>query len=224
MKCVPFEEKRLAKWQPPFIIQPKYDGVRCRAVPLDDGNFLLLSSEENPIFSVPHINEACKKQLPQEEFDGELYSHWHSFEEIVSITSRTVNLHPDHALISFYIFDKVTTDVQAKRTREITDLNLRPPLVKAPFWLANNLEEVMKVYDTLINQNYEGIIVRQFEAIYVRRRSNQLMKFKPKKEDTYKIIGYQEEVSIEGNPKGRLGALICESGDGNTFNVGTRLR
>ena len=47
------------------------------------------------------------------------------------------------------------------------------------------------------------------------------MKFKPKKEDTYKIISYQEEVSIEGNPKGALGSLVCSSGDGNTFNVGT---
>jgi len=44
MKAVPFETKRLDKWQPPYIIQPKYDGDRCRAVKLDNGNFLLLSS------------------------------------------------------------------------------------------------------------------------------------------------------------------------------------
>jgi ATP-dependent DNA ligase len=47
------------------------------------------------------------------------------------------------------------------------------------------------------------------------------MKFKPKKEDEYEIIGYQEEIDISGNPKGTLGALVCKSGDGNTFNVGT---
>ena len=72
MKAYPFEEKRLAKWEPPYIVQPKYDGVRCRAVPLDNGDFLLLSSEENPIFSVPHINEALKCCAPQWELDGEL--------------------------------------------------------------------------------------------------------------------------------------------------------
>ena len=32
MKCYPFEEKRLAEWNPPYICQPKYDGVRCRAI------------------------------------------------------------------------------------------------------------------------------------------------------------------------------------------------
>ena len=32
MLCYPFEEKRLNKWNPPYIIQPKLDGERCRAV------------------------------------------------------------------------------------------------------------------------------------------------------------------------------------------------
>ena len=54
MKAVPFEQKRLNKWEPPYILQPKYDGVRCRAVPVENG-YLLLSSEENVVFSVPHI-------------------------------------------------------------------------------------------------------------------------------------------------------------------------
>ena len=47
------------------------------------------------------------------------------------------------------------------------------------------------------------------------------LNLKPKKEDTYEIIGYTEEVSISGVPKRSLGAFICDSGDGNTFNVGT---
>ena len=47
------------------------------------------------------------------------------------------------------------------------------------------------------------------------------MKFKPKKEDEYEIVGVVEEISINGYPKGRLGALILDSGDGHTFNVGT---
>ena len=58
-------------------------------------------------------------------------------------------------------------------------------------------------------------------APYVRKRSTWVMKFKPKKEDSYEIIGYQEEISKDGIPKDRLGALVCKSGDGNTFNVGT---
>lgn len=221
MKCYPFEEKRLAKWEPPYIVQPKYDGIRCRALPLENGDFLLLSSEENPIFSVPHINKACNDQLPRIEFDGELYSHGMSFEQITSITSRTVNLHYLHEMIRYHIFDIVEEGHQASRLSHLTKTPLKLPLQQAPFWICESLDDIMRVYDQLIKDGYEGIIVRHFEAPYERKRSTWVMKFKPKKEDSYEIVGTQEEISVAGQPKGSLGALVLRSGDGQVFSVGT---
>ena len=224
MKCYPFEEKRLAKWSPPYIVQPKYDGVRCRAVPssLQAGDYLLLSSEENVIFSVPHILEELKRLHLNAELDGELYCHGKTFEEIVSITSRTVNLHPNLLDIKLVVFDIVNREPQMKRTLIIENLKRLSPFIQvAPFWLCESLEEIIKVYNNLIKDGYEGIIVRHFEAPYETKRSTWVMKFKPKKEDIYKIVTAVEEVSIEGNLKNTLGALVCESGDGNLFNVGT---
>jgi DNA ligase-1 len=222
MKCYPFEEKRLAKWQPPFIVQPKYDGVRCRAVPLDQGGYILVSSEENPIFSVPHIQNLLGNYQLTAELDGELYCHGMSFEEIISITSRTKNLHQLHREINFHVFDIVNELPQMRRTILLEKLrNIHPKIQVAPFWLCETLEEIMKVYDDLVRQNYEGIIVRNIAAPYVRRRSTYIMKFKPKQWDTYEIIDCVEEVSINGVSKDTLGALVCKSGDGNTFNVGT---
>ena len=220
-KCYPFEEKRLAKWSPPFIIQPKYDGVRCRAIPTETG-YLLVSSEENVIYSVPHINEAVGQDFRDVEIDGELYCHGMSFENIVSITSRTVNLHPDRLVIKFHIFDLVIPNVQMERTLTLSNHSINSRyLEKSPYWVCENLDDIMRAYDNLINLGYEGIIVRNAYAVYERKRSTWVMKFKPKKEDEYEIIGYQEEIDISGNPKGSLGALVCKSGDGNTFNVGT---
>lgn len=222
MKCYPFEEKRLAKWEPPYIVQPKYDGVRCRAIPLDNGEFMLLSSEENTIFSVPHINKVLSDNYPPWELDGELYRHGMKFEEIVSITSRTVNLHPYYSEINFHIFDVVRENQsQAVRLSAINTLKIHPGIVVAPYWICNTFNEVMRAYDYILEDGYEGIIVRHFFAPYVRKRSTYVMKFKPKKEDEYEILGYQEEISINGVPKGRLGALVCRSGDGQQFNVGT---
>ena len=225
MKCYPFEEKRLAKWTPPFIVQPKYDGVRCRAIKIPNGSYLLLSSEENPIFSVPHINKALERTTfpnnSDSEIDGELYRHGWTFEQIVSVTSRTVNLHPDHLEVQFHIFDYVNEDPQLKRITELEWIELESPLIKSPYWLANNLEEIMTIYNELINWGYEGIIVRHLMAPYVKKRSTFVMKFKPKQEDNYAIVGYEEEISVNGGHKGTLGALICISGDGNTFSVGT---
>uniref|UniRef100_A0A6H1ZCM5 Putative DNA ligase domain protein n=1 Tax=viral metagenome TaxID=1070528 RepID=A0A6H1ZCM5_9ZZZZ len=225
MKCYPFEEKRLAKWAPPFIVQPKYDGVRCRAIPLDNGDFLLLSSEENPIFSVPHINRVMKEILPPWEFDGELYCHGMEFEEILSITSRTVNLHHNHEAIGFYCFDIVNDQSQHSRLALLISLQNEfrrsSYLITSPFYICNTLDEIMRAYDKILESGYEGIIVRHCQAPYEVKRSIWVMKFKPKKEDTYEIVGSIEEMSITGQPKNSLGALICNSGDGNTFNVGT---
>lgn len=226
MKAYPFEEKRLSKWAPPFIVQPKYDGIRCRAVPTPSG-YVLVSSEENVISSVPHINKFLNesKVLSKSniEFDGELYIHGKSFEEITSITQRTVNLHTNYKSMSFYIFDIVNEDEQLRRLLELNNLSdeIYGPLWISPYWLCNNLNEVMEQYSKLISDGYEGIIVRNLMAHYEKKRSTYVMKFKPKKSDTYRILSYVEEISIEGNPKGTLGALICASGDGNTFNVGT---
>ena len=222
-KCYPFEEKRLAKWTPPYIVQPKYDGVRCRAVPIQDG-YLLLSSEENVIYSVPHIDEELSKLKVGWELDGELYCHGMSFEEIVSITSRTVNIHSLHKSIKFHVFD-IVDESQTQTDRLTSVFTLRSLHLKtirtAPIHICESLEGVMRAYDTILKAGYEGIIVRHCAAPYVRKRSTWVMKFKPKKEDDYEITGFVEEVSINGVPKGVLGSLQCKSGDGNTFSVGT---
>jgi len=227
MKCYPFSEDRLSKWEPPYIVQPKFDGVRCRAIPLQIGpkgnEYLLLSSEENIIYSVPHINQAFSNLHLNAEFDGELYCHGKSFEEIVSITSRTVNPHPDALSIQFHLFDIVIDDQpQMRRTIICENLrNLNSYIQVSPFWLCESLDDIMRAYDKLINLGYEGIIVRHNQAPYERKRSTLIMKFKGKREDDYKIVGYKEEITIDGSPKNTLGALECISGDGNTFFVGT---
>lgn len=224
MKAAPFEEKRLLKWKPPFIVQPKYDGWRCRAVPsnLDIGHYVLFSSEENIFFSVPHINEALDTLGLCAELDGELYCHKMPIEQLSSIVSRTVNLHPDHQQVHFHVFDIVNEEPQMKRLLQIENLKGLHPLIHiSPFWLCESLEDIMRTYDRIIDLGYEGIIVRHFQAPYQRKRSTLVMKFKPKQEDIYEILSYEEEYSVSGVPKGSLGALVCDSGDGNTFNVGT---
>jgi len=228
MKAYPFEEKRLAKWKPPYIVQPKYDGVRCRAIPIKTGlsphEYLLLSSEENVVYSVPHINAALSKLMIEAELDGELYCHGMNFEEVVSITSRTVNIHPDHKKIQFHIFDIINDLPQMKRTLLIENLRgLNGSLRLSPFWLCESLDDIMRTYDKLIELGYEGMIVRHFQAPYERKRSTYVMKFKPKKEDTYEIVGCNEEVDKDGTPKSALGSLECSSQSGDVFSVGSGL-
>jgi ATP-dependent DNA ligase len=224
MLCYPFEERRLASWGPPYLVQPKLDGVRCRALPLGQSReYTLLSSEENIIFGMKHIEVALDALPFTTELDGELYCHGLSFEEIFSRTSRSENYHPDANQIGYYIFDICDEHMpQLERTKWLQSQSdyIRPPLWNVTTMVATTLSEVMECMEVFVDAGYEGIIVRDIDASYVRKRSTRIMKFKPKKRDEYPIIGYKEEISKDGAPKGSLGALVCMS-DGEEFSVGT---
>lgn len=230
MKCYPFEEKRLAKWAPPYIVQPKYDGDRCRNQPISDTS-LLLTSEENVFFSVPHINEQLERSgLYKHPFDGELYNH-KLFQEgghelIHSICSRTVNLHPRFPEMEYWVFDlKLPDTPQMDRFDLLSKMEATnvPNIRRVPYWVCDSLKDVKMVYDRIISLGFEGIIIRHLLNLYEEKRSTYLMKFKPKKQDTYVITGYNEEVSIDGIPKGRLGSIILSSQQGDSFAVSAGL-
>lgn len=231
----PFEEKRLAKWQPPYIVQIKYDGDRCRNLPLPESS-MLLTSEENPFFSVPHINrQLMKNDLYKTPFDGELYNHdlflEGGHELIHSIASRTVNLHPRHEELDFIICDIQWSGVaQMERLVKLYEIysGLEPNIKLAPYWICNNLSEIKNVYDTVLGFAYEGIVVRHIGGDYLIKegkapRTTYGMKFKPKKKDSYTIIGWKEEHTIDGVPKGVVGSIICTSFDGDEFGVSAGL-
>jgi len=229
MLAQPFEEKRLSKWgSGPFIIQPKLDGDRCRAVIDNAGKATLYSSEENIITSVPHINQQLEQlHLYNIEFDGELYIHDDNFEHIHSIVSRRVNQHYASEKVNFHIFDLVTTDSQIIRLRGAKillnkEVNIHlENLVLVDWDYVTDLQSILEQMHVYKANGYEGIILRHPQAPYVRKRSPYMMKFKPKKNDIYRIIGYNEEISIQGIPKNRLGALLLQGDDRSIFKVGS---
>ena len=64
----------------------------------------------------------------------------------------------------------------------------------------------------------EGLMLRRPGSKYEIGRSNSLLKVKTFHDAEARVIGHAPGT---GKHKGRLGALICELGDGVTFNVGT---
>ena len=257
MLCYPFTKKRLSSYNLPVFLQPKLDGLRCRAlVDPVTGDIGLYSSEQNEIICVPHINKALSKfldvimeRLPLGtddgdsyawvELDGELYTHNLTFQEIVSRAKRTKNLHPHHSDIEYHIFDMIVKGEETMLQKErIAYLNASfgiyqehqselgipsySPIQLVPTYVAGNVEEVYNGLKQMIRDGYEGIIIRDPHNKYVRKRSTQMMKWKPRKSDSYPIVGYMEEVSIQGEPKDALGALICKCEKSyEHFNVGS---
>lgn len=227
MLCYPFEEKRLVTWKKPYIIQPKLDGVRCRALITKD-DVTLISSEGHTIDHVPHINKYLSKAFTDIniELDGELYVHGMNFQDIISRTSRSKNKHPDSGQIEYHIFDIINNQMQIDRLSALNKLGyfivdeciriVSPSVVR-------DIDEVMTMYHQYLDEGYEGFVIRDAYSGYARKRYTGIMKFKPHQTDTYTIIGSLEEISINGDPKGTLGAFVCTSSEGTIFNVGTGL-
>jgi ATP-dependent DNA ligase len=231
MLCYPFEEKRLNKWGYPVIIQPKLDGIRCRAL-LQADRVDLLSSEENSLnFAVPHIinllYEFRKVFIDQGifELDGELYTHGLSFEVISSICGRTAELHPDYEVLQYHVFDHVCeaspTFQRLIDVRTATDWLDNQLVQYVPSVTADNISQIEEFLSLFMQVGYEGLIARQPFSSYQRKRSTGMMKWKPRKSDEYEICDYTEEVDKNGEPKGRLGAFFVRDESDNIFKVGT---
>ena len=227
MLCIPFEERRLTEpkfgWQFPIIVQPKLDGERCRVVQ-KNGKIVLLSSECNEIISVPHINKYLQDHFRDvtPELDGELYLHGWDFSDIHSVVSRRENIHEKSELMQLHIFDYVSPTAQISRSTSLTYYKWldKGPVKLVNSVIANNMKELMEAYDRFLDLGYEGIIIRNIRAPYVRKRSRFLMKFKPKKDDYYKILQVIEAFREDGIPLGMVGAFRCCGSDGTSFKVG----
>ena len=224
MLAYPLSEKRLSTWNPPFIVQPKLNGERCRVLWLNDKP-VMVSSEENIIHSMPHILEQLER-LPKEfhiELDGELYNHGMPFEDIHSRVSRHTNIHPDYSKMEYHIFDLPSNQMQVERTLELLrfkdSLDKLPNLITVPTFTCENFGEILDIFNSITKLNYEGLIIRHNANFYVRRRSTGMMKFKPKSFDTYTIVNTIEEESASGELKGRLGAFVVSDEDGREFKV-----
>jgi len=224
MLATAFNKDALQKrWKFPVAVQPKYNGYRGRAK-YADGCYSLFSSESNLFNGVPHINEALDKQFKGIDFDGEIYQHGRKLtgpNGVSAILKRKNSLHSDYGEMEYHIFDIINTKIQKDRIKQLKDLSFEWPLVRVPTFLAYSVEDLFQICKEYIDRGYEGIIIRQLDAIYRPTKVVTMMKLKPTKSDYYRIIGYKEELSIEGIRKGQLGSVECVDSLGNTFFVGS---
>jgi len=217
-------EKNLKSWHKPWIVQPKLDGLRCRAVRTENGSTFLVSSEGNPITTVPHILSDLHKLDAPIELDGELYIHG-EFQKLCSIVKRN-SLHSDYKLVSYQVFDCIDVDCEIPQSDRLQllyaifkDQHLASVRL-VDSWRASSIEGNQQVLDYCLSHGYEGIIMREPFAPYSRSRVGTILKLKTAKEDVFPIVGTKEEISIHGEPKSALGAVICEE-SGEKFSVGT---
>jgi len=224
MLAYKYDPRRVEGYPKPWLVQPKPDGDRCRAVFDADGKVTLYSSGLTVRnFAVPYVVEELEMLgLRSIELDGELFVLGKPHEWIRGIVSRTVEVHPETDQMEYHIFDLVDSEPQHDRIQKlnyIVEETERIRLVHT--YGAEDIEDVEYRYHQFLDQGYEGAIVRHPTAPYVRKKTVTMSKIKPRLSETYEVIGYEEEISIHGERKDSLGALILKDDRGEVFKVGS---
>lgn len=234
MLCYPAEERRVARCAVDGVViaQPKLNGERCR-VEWFAGEPVLVSSYGNVFKGLDHITaaiaEASELTGMNYPYDGELYVHGWSREQIHSVVSRKENAHPLAGQMEFHIFDVQLFGIpQVKRLLMLDHLDAdipTGPLKRVPSYrcpVKRTMEQWgwVEYCREFINRGFEGIILRNPFAYYEMKRTVNCLKYKPTELDEYEIVSVVEAISIEGEPKGMVGAFQVRGDDGTLFEVG----
>lgn len=212
------------KLQYPVYVQPKLDGIRCIAT--KDG---LFSRNGKPIVAVPHVRDALEyffEQLPHVILDGELYNHdlHDNFDKIVSLVRKTKPTRDDLAesedKVQYHVYDAISAnDTRACYLDRM--LRYQPRIMSGiihivPSTVAASESEVLEQYAKMLEQGYEGAMIRA-DAPYENKRTKNLLKLKSFQDAEYPVVALEEG---QGNWSGMAKAVVCRLPDGRTFSAG----
>jgi DNA ligase-1 len=226
------------------MLEPKLDGVRVLTVINAVNKTAVMYSRNGKVLeNFDHITTALEARIELFErsivLDGEMVSH--SFQELMKQVHRKSDVqNQDARLVLFDILP--LTEFQAGvstmgQRRRSAMLNLmKPTLDVAGAGLIDIVPQTEIDLDQYVGQlefkqynmdaieaGYEGILVKDPEAVYECKRSVAWLKIKPVITVDLAIVAVEEGT---GKNVGKLGALICEGTDNDKFirvNVGSGL-
>ena len=222
------------------LLEPKLDGVRCITVVDHTSRTVTQYTRNGKVLeNFGHITTALAQHI--DDFgrsyvlDGEVVSH--SFQDLMRQVHRKDNVEAGDARLM--LFDIIplsefkagrSTMGQRRRTRFLRDfkwilddtgcVDIIPQIEVDLDTLIG--EEEFKDYNrSMVEQGFEGIMIKEPTAPYECKRSASWLKMKPFIEVSLTVVGVEEGT---GRNKDRLGALICEGVDDGrdiVVNVGS---
>lgn len=239
------EEYREDKIIWPCFVQPKFDGKRMMTG-LKNGEIVCASRGRKMAKSIPHINEQMMiafcvmneicarsnngnigvtlpppRDSPVYWFDGELFNHAFSFQQIISAVNRHSVSHNEATKQMNYVIYDIIDDGKLKQHERIKFLQLIfshaamancPNIKFSPTYLVNTIEEVIEYHRIFKAGNYEGTMLRTINDPYVQgKRKFHVMKIKDWKNEEWYICGAEEAT---GNQAGAVKWVISQQPNG----------
>ena len=220
------------------LIEVKLDGVRVLTIVHPDGRVDQFSRNGKELVNFPHIKEQFA-QVAREGgisqptvFDGEVMSS--SFQDLMKHVHRKSDAKTDDATLNLFDiipledFEKgVCKTPQSKRSMLLEVWysmwdNIIPNITVVGQSLVDlDTEAGQKQYRAInaraIAGGYEGIMIKDPDAIYQCKRSVAWLKLKPFIEVSLEVVAVEEGT---GRNVGKLGAIVCEGiDDGKNIRV-----
>lgn len=170
---------------PKWHLSYKLDGLRCVALRNDDGKWTLYSRKGKELVTVDHIKpqlELIYKDKGWTFFDGELYKHGLTFEEVqgpvMAFTKGQVPEMEYHVFVggdaNLFLAGEKPNHVEV--INEITELEATH--IKFVTKGIIDSTEIIDKIEEAFDQGYEGIMLRDPNNLYDYKRSNALLKLK----------------------------------------------
>ena len=227
----------LDKLRFPMLASAKLDGIRAI---VRDG--VVYSRSNKPI-----PNKYVQEQFNHfEYFDGELIVGDPTAHDVYRQTTSHVMAHDKTDFpVRFFVFDHVEVLIDSYKDRmKRIHKQLPAKIIKHTQKVVTDLDDLVTYEEAVLEQGYEGLILRDPDAPYKMGRSTAreqyLLKLKRFVDAEFKVVGFEER-QHNGNEattnelgrtkrsshkagktgRGDLGALILQLEDGTTFNCGT---
>ena len=212
----------------PCMVDRKYNGGRIvRSI----GGAFTRKGEK--YLTIPHIIEATEslfEKWPDLVLDGEGYNHSlrYHLNEIMSILRTSKNATPElltrsKEIVKLYVYDGYGFfDITEKtpchyRRVALNELLKGMQFIEwVPFNMATSLDEVYYFYNEYVSDGYEGAIVRNCDAPYQHKRTNDLLKIKPEDDAEAIIIKINEG---NGNAANLAATATIRMKDGREFDA-----
>jgi len=221
--------KEAKGFETPCLVQPKLDGVRAYFY---QGKFRSRNHKE--YYNMNHLIKNLLKIKINVIFDGELYNHDMTFQELMKyvklkeikeIKDDKENMIPEiKKYVKYHIFDCYFPDnpEMSFKDRYAYLQSFQKELTKATVTAIKivDVEEISEIseleamHDEYASQGYEGIMLRTPESPYEFKRSKFLQKYKKFIDDEFEIIGFDKEVQ----DKISLVIWKCKTKEGLEFN------
>jgi DNA ligase-1 len=222
------------------LLEPKLDGVRViTVINVANKTAVMYSRNGKLLENFTHITEAIERNIALFErsivLDGEMVSS--SFQALMKQVHRKTDVQSDDARLMLFDILPLTefqtgSGIMGQRRRSnllrsmksvfdiIGSIDIIPQKEVDLSSYVGELE--FKQYNKdAIEAGYEGIMIKDIDAVYECKRTRSWLKMKPFIEVSLEIKNVEEGT---GRNMGRLGALVCSGQDDGkdiTVNVGS---